>query len=367
MDLKEFRAQFPALERLVWLNSATITPGARPALAAMRRALDEWEDGSISWQAWEAEAYATRPLFARMIGAREEDVALMTFLAEAAATVAGSLPQGRVVVGEREFHSNLFPWLALRDRGFEVHLVPSNDGVVPTEALIDATTDGTVLVAVSEVQSSNGFRVRLPDLAARCREVGARLFVDLAQSLGVLRFDVEASGVDFAGAVGYKWMCGLRGANWLWVRPERRNELRPLAPNWHSLEDPYADYYGRSLDLAPDARRFDTSMAWLPWVGTRASLDLLAGLDPVGVEARALGLAGMFREGAGGAGFKLVPQEEPTQIVGVKLDDPGSVRERLKDLGVMAAVRGGFLRLGFHAFNDESDVESALKALGTPG
>src|SRR5919106_7020171 len=114
MDVQGFRAEFPALERLVWLNTATIAPGARPVLEAMRAALGEWEDGSASWQSWEADAYATRERFARLIGARAEDVALMTYLAEAAATVAGSLPPGRVVVGEREFRSNLFPWLALR-------------------------------------------------------------------------------------------------------------------------------------------------------------------------------------------------------------------------------------------------------------
>ena len=152
MDLAEFRKQFPALERLVWLNTATIAPGARPVLAALRQALDEWEDGSVSWQRWEAEAYATRSLFAGLVGAREEDVALVTFLAEAAATVAASLPPGRIVVGEREFQSNLFPWLALEERGFEVVQVPATDGVVRTEALVEATTEGTVLVAVTEVQ-----------------------------------------------------------------------------------------------------------------------------------------------------------------------------------------------------------------------
>jgi selenocysteine lyase/cysteine desulfurase len=363
MDLAEFRGQFPALERLVWLNTATVAPGARSVLDALRQALEEWEEGSVSWQAWEAEAYATRPLFARMIGAREEDVALMTFLAEAAATVAASLPRGRVVVGQREFQSNLFPWLALAERGFEVVQVPATDGVVRTEALVEATTEGTVLVAVTEVQSSNGFRVRLADMSARCGEVGARLFVDLAQSVGALRFDAASSGADFAAVVGYKWLVGPRGASWFWIRPDRRDEIRPLAPNWHSVDDPYAEYYGGPLDLASDARRFDTSMAWLPWVGARAALDLLAKLDPAEVEARALALAGAFREGAREAGFPLVPEDVPSHIVGVSIDDPDGARARLKDLGVIAAVRGGFLRIGFHGFNDESDVKTALAAL----
>jgi selenocysteine lyase/cysteine desulfurase len=364
MDARTLRSEFPALERLVWLNTATLAPAARPVMEAMRTALREWDEGSVSWQGWEAEAYATRDLFAGLIGARAEDVALMTYVAEAAATVAASIPRGRVVVGEREFRSNLFPWLALRDRGFEVVTVPATDGVVRTEALADHVTDGTVLAAVTEVQSSNGFRVRLDDLSARCREVGARLFVDLAQSAGVLRFDAATTGVDYAATVGYKWLLAPRGASWLWVRPDRRDELRPLAPNWHSVAEPYEDYYGPEMELAPDARRLDTSMAWLSWVGARPALELLLSLNASEVEAHSLGLARTFRGRAAEAGIGLVPEEAPSQIVGVLLDDPDEVRRRLKEEGVMAAVRGGTLRIGFHGFNDASDVDAALRALG---
>lgn len=364
MDVRRFRTEFPALERMVWLNTATLAPAARAVLEAMRSALREWEEGSASWQSWEAEAYATRDLFARLIGARSEDVSLMTYVAEAAATVAASLPRGRVLVGEREFRSNLFPWLALRDRGFDVVTVPATDGVVRTQALAERITEGTVLVAVTEVQSANGFRVHVEELAGRCHEVGARLFVDQAQSAGVLRFDASTTGVDFAATVGYKWLLAPRGASWLWVRPERRDELRPLAPNWHSVAEPYEDYYGPEMELAKDARRLDTSMAWLSWVGARPALELLLSLDPADVEARSLELAGSFRGRAAEAGIGLVPEEAPSQIVGVLLEDPDEVRRRLKEEGVMAAVRGGTLRLGFHAFNDASDVEAALRALG---
>lgn len=366
MDLAGFRAQFPALDRLVWLNTPTAPPGARPVLDALAEVHRQWEEGEFSWQAWEADGHATRGLFARLIGADESSVALMSFVAEAAATVAGSLPPGRVVVGAREFQSNLLPWLALRERGFEVvEVEPSDEGVVRTEALAREIDARTVLVAVSEVQSSNGFRVDLRELAARCRAQGARLFLDAAQSLGALRLDVEDVRPDFVACHGYKFLLGPRGAAWLYVRPDRIDELHPLAPNWKSLAEPYADYYG-DAELAADARKLDTSLAWFSWPGARAALELLLELDPAEVEGRCLELAAAFREGAEQQGFRLVPQEAPTQVVGVALPDAAAVRARLKERRVMAAVRGGFLRLGFHAFNDPSDVEAALQALGEP-
>jgi selenocysteine lyase/cysteine desulfurase len=363
--LSGFRELLPALERWVWLNTSTVPPAARPVLEALRRVEAQWESGDFSWQGWESDAEATRDQFGQLIGAPEGTVALAGFVAECAATVAASLPPGKVVVGEREFRSNLAPWLALRRRGFDVTEVPAKEGVVRTEDLAGAVDEGTVLLAVSEVQSSNGFRVRLSELAERCREHGARLFVNATQSLGALRLDVQELGVDYLACHGYKWLLAPRGAAWLYVRPDRLDEIRPLAPSWHSVPEPYEDYYGEA-PLAKDARKLDVSWAWFSFVGARAALDVHLSLDRAAVEERCLGLAAAFREEASGRGFDLVPEDAPSQIVGVRLSNADAVRERMKERRVLAAVRGGFLRLGFHAFNDESDVEAALVALGQP-
>jgi selenocysteine lyase/cysteine desulfurase len=363
VDLRAFRASFPALERLVWLNTATVPPGAGPVLEAVRRALADWERGAFSWQDWEADAYATRGLFAGMLGVPDQTVALMSSVAEAASTVAAALPAGKVVVGSREFHSNLYPWIALRDRGFDVVEVPHRDGVVPTGDLAATVDEQTVLLAVTEVQSSNGYRVDVGRLAERCRETGARLFVNLTQSLGALRFDAPAVGADFVAAHGYKWLLGVRGAAWMHVRQDRIADLLPHVPNWHTPADPYADYYGSGQEPGPGATRLDTSFSWLPWIGSRAALELLAGLDPAEVEARCLSLSRAFRDGARERGFDLVPEEVPSQTVGVVVSDADALQARLAERSVIGAVRGGFLRLGFHAFNDETDLEAALDAL----
>ncbi|MGH2740420.1 MAG: aminotransferase class V-fold PLP-dependent enzyme [Actinomycetota bacterium] len=366
MNLAEFRSLFPALERHVWLNTPTAPPAARPVIEALRRVEREWETGDFSWRAWEAEAYETRPLFAELIHGSPESIALVSSVSFAAATVAMSLPRGRVVVGGNEFRSNYFPWIALRDRGFDVVDVPANDdGIVPTETLAREIDDDTVLIAVSLVQSSNGFRVDLPLLVDAARDHGTRVFVDVCQSLGALRFDATTSGVDYATTHGYKWLLGPRGAAWLYVRPDRIDELRPLGPNWKTPEDPYADYYGGPLEYPKAARKLDVSLVWFAWPGARAALDLLRELDPQEVETRCLDLAATFREGAQEQGFRVVPEEEPSHIVGVTVSEPEGLQERLNEHQVRAAVRGGFLRLGFHAFNNEDDVQTALKALGS--
>lgn len=324
----------------------------------------EWASGLFDWQAWEGEADATRPLFARLIDAQPSSIALLGSVSEAAATVARSLrPPGRIVVGAREFRSNLAPWLALRQSGFEVVEVPPNEsGVVTTNALLSAIDAHTTLIAITEVQSANGFRVRMRELAERAHAVGARVFLSAMQSLGVLRTSVREYEPDFLVAHGYKWLLAPRGAAWLYVRPDRISDLEPLAPSWKSVPDPLADYYGQA-PLASDARKLDMSLAWFSWVGAKAALELLLSLSPEAVESRALALAREFRESAEGAGLALGPAEEPSQIVAVVVPDPEELRSRLARERIIAAVRGGYLRVGFHGFNDRSDVHAALEAL----
>jgi selenocysteine lyase/cysteine desulfurase len=364
MKLDELRGLFPALERVTYLNSATTSPASVPVLEALRRVQDEWASGEFSWQGWEAEAEETRELFGRLVGGRGEHVALLGSVAEAAATVGQSLqPPGRIVVGAREFQSNLLPWLALEQRGFDVVQIPPTDGVVRTEALVQAIDDDTALVAVSDVQSATGFRVHLEEIAAACKQHGARLFVDAIQSLGALRF---VPGADYVAAHAYKWLLGPRGATWLWISPDRLEELTPLAPSWKTVSEPYVDYYGGPVELPLHARRVDIPLAWQIWPAVLAALRTITSLDAAEVEAHCLSLARAFREEATSRGFRLVPEELPSQIQALAVGDPEALKQRLKEHRVIGAVRGDALRLGFHAYNDESDLATALEALGRP-
>ncbi|MCS6801122.1 MAG: aminotransferase class V-fold PLP-dependent enzyme [Chloroflexota bacterium] len=360
---RAFRAQFPALEQTVYLNTASAAPGARPVADALRHALAEWEAGTFSSRAWDAAGLSTRELFAQLINAPASAVALIGSASEGAATVAASLAPGRVVVGEREFRSNLFPWLALAERGFEIATVPATNGVVPTDALLAAIDHRTVLVAVSAVQFANGYRVWLEPVAERAREVGAFFFVDATQAVGALAFDVAALRPDALVAHGYKWLLSPRGACWLYVAPERLAALRPLAPSWRTAVDPYAQLSGGPYALPADARKLDLSPAWFSFLGAKAALELLLRLPASAIEARCLALAAQFRAGAAQLGLVLAPTEAPSHLVGILAANPEALRDALARQGIQTGARGRYLRLGFHAFNDETDVERALDAL----
>lgn len=367
MDWRETRKLFPAAREVTYLNTATYGPGPLPVMRAVLEATRDWSSGKGDWRVWEGAAEDSRQLFAQLLETGPETIALLPSLSVAAGQVAESLPfreRANIVVSALEFRSNLFPWLSQERRGFELRIVPGCHGRLDAGEIARAVDSHTTLVAVSSVQSSNGYRIDLDALRSTCRSQGARLFVDATQSVGALRERVE--DVDYMAVSAYKWICAPRGATFLHVAPERIAEMPPIFSGWKSPQDPHASYYGPPLELAADASRYDVSLAWSVWVGVRAALELTLALGIDAIQARDLELARRFRAGLGRLGLEaLFEERESSQIVGLKIPDPEGVRRTLAEARVIAAVRGSYLRASFHFFNDESDVDRGLEVLST--
>ncbi len=327
-----------------YLDSATYGLPPRSTLAAMEEALAGWRTGR-SWRVWEEDGEACRTLFAGLVGAAPEDVAMVGAASVAAGLVARSLPAEpgtNVVLYERDFTSAMLPFRTLADRGVELRLVP-------LERLAEAVDDRTAIVSVSLVQSAEG---RVADLVA-LRTTGARIFLDATQAVGT--YPVDLAGVDYLVAHAYKWLLCPRGLTFFYVSPGRRLELEPLTAGWKSRDDPYEDYYGLP-DLTADARRLDLSLPWFSAAGGRASLELFSSLGVGRIEEHNLALAQAFTASLG-----LPPAESP--IVRLRVEDPEDAARGLRDAGVACSVRGGSVRVSFHLFNDEADVELAAAAL----
>jgi selenocysteine lyase/cysteine desulfurase len=356
-----FRDLFPVFKSQVWLDTPASAPGATPVTSALRSAVTGWEEGALGSLDWERAVPRARSGFAGYLGVAESHVALVGSVAEAAATVAASLPGtgGTVVVGDSEFRSNLFPWLALEAKGYRIVRVGA-DGASRTQSLLAGMDEQTVLVAVSHVLSADGERADLARLQAAADAVGARIFADVTQSLGVLSMDLAVSRPDYLAVHGYKWLLCPRGAAWLVTR--HYEELRPLMASWRSTAD--GGYFGGSLHLAPGAARCDASPAWLSWVGAGAAIELLSRLPAATAERHCLALAAAFREGALDAGATLPGIAPPSHIVTVRVRDPEAVSARLRSSSIRARMLGDRLRVGFHYFNNDEDVAAVLHALG---
>jgi len=332
----------------VYVNTASIGLPPRRALDALAGAIDTWRTGRAEAAAYDSVVTRARDRFAELVGTTPARVAIGNQVSTFSALIATALPKSAVVLGvEEDFTSVLFPFLAHADRGVTVK-------TVPLAGLVDAIRPGVDLVAVSAVQSADGRVVPggLDALAAAAARHGCMTYVDATQAVGWLPFKADA--FDFVSCAAYKWLMSPRGTAFGVVRPERLGMLRPLYAGWYAGDNPWTAIYGPPLRLADDARRLDISPAWLSWVGTVPALDLLAEVGIDAIHRHDVALANAMRSRMG------MPPSD-SAIVTVTADDGLA---RLGAAGVKAAVRAGAVRLSFHLYNTEADVDAVARALG---
>jgi selenocysteine lyase/cysteine desulfurase len=316
--------------------------------AALTADAAAWAAGTVSPAGYGVVVEEVRCLYASIVGVAPERVAIGSQVSVMAGMIAASIPNGaEVLCVEGDFSSMVFPFLAQEYRGVTVRHVALDD-------LAGAITDATWLVAFSLVQSATGRVADAAAIAAEARRHGTYTFCDTTQATGWL--PVDAALFDATACHAYKWLCAPRGVAFLTVGPELQAHLRPVHAGWYAGDDPWGSCYGPSMNLAPDARRFDVSPAWPAWVGAAAALELFASVPADQVRDYDAGLGDALCEGLGIAAAG--------QAIVTWPDTDGDAFARLSAAGITASRRAGRARVAFHLWNDADDVTDVLRALG---
>ena len=364
------RELFPGLHDIIYLNTATMAVGCAPARDAYEGAVERWSEGRFDWMEAERAGEDARAAFSEIIGASPAEVAIVPAVSTAAGIVAANLPSaGRgenIVVGRREFSSNYFPWLLLRERGYDVRAVATEGASPPEETLARAADGGTRLIAVSAVDSLTGYRADLAALGRTAAACGAWLFVDACQAAGAVHLDVAHDNVDFLAAASHKFLLGSRGMGYLYVRREHVGKMRPVLAGWKAARDPGNAFSGPAMDLSPTASRLDTSLTWFSALAERASLGVLRRFGVAAVLDRDARLSAHLHDAlaARRPGLRLMPMDHRSTIVSVPVRDADAVMSRFREANVVASVRGGRVRLAVHFYNDEAEIDRAVDLLG---
>jgi selenocysteine lyase/cysteine desulfurase len=348
----DLRAEFDIASGVTYMDAATFGLPPRACTEAIRGALDAWAAGTADWIAdWDRPAEGTRADFAALVGVPEANVALLPAVSVGVGWVASTLgPGDEVVVPADEFTSLLFPFLVARERGVVVREVAIGE-------LAAAVDERTSVVATSLVQMQTGLRADLPTILAAAARVGARVLLDATQAVPFTMPDEDLAAVDYVLVHGYKHLLCPRGAVFMVIRGDRQAGLAPEAANWRTAPDPYGQYFGGPLNQGPGARRFDVSLAWLAWVGAKASLATLRGWQAAGALDSVWSLARSMAHQAGLPGT-------PSTLVCIPVAHPDGARAALRAAGVRASVRGTAVRLSVHVWNTDEDVRRALDLLG---
>ena len=327
-----------------FLNSATYGLPPTFLLDGLNARIGEWQAGTMDVPSFDESVRRGRAAYAALVGAPVESVAMGGSVSALLGLVAAAVPDGaRVATLAGEFTSTTFPFAAQAGRGVTVTETPSDE-------LIASASDYDV-VTVSLVQSANGDLLDVDGLRAAVAGADTITVVDVTQAVGWKTLDL--GWVDVSAAAVYKWLLAPRGTAWMSLSDRVAGLVTPHLANWYGGEDPWASIYGLPLRLAHDGRRFDTSPAWFAAFGAGLTMPWLASLDRRAVEAHCLGLAARLR-----AEFGLPPLD--SAIVSLPF---GHAAEKLRAAGIRASVRAGAVRVGFHLYNTDDDLQRLLDAL----
>ena len=270
------RRRFDIPDDVAYLNCAYISPllnTVRDAgIAGTRRKSHPWE---IFPRDFFTDAEEARGLFAELIGATANDVALGSAASYGIATAARNLPVQpgqRILVLQDQFPSNVYSWHALAKESNGTMLAlqrPQDDDW--TRAVLEELDERVAIAALAHVHWTDGAMLDLVRIGARCREVGAALVIDGTQSVGALPFDVNAIQPDFLAVATYKWLLGPYSAGFIYVAPKWQ-EGTPLEHNWINREgsEDFSNLVDYRDNYQPGARRYDVgeraTSIWCRWL-----------------------------------------------------------------------------------------------------
>ena len=373
MELEEFRRAFQqTTDNGIFFDNASMGPVGPAVTQAMAACMQLRQAMPMKYYQYAQQVFPEcRARLARLIGGQPEEIAFTENVTYGINSAAGALPLepgDNVILCDREFASNVYPWLRLeRSRGVEARMVP-NDGGGLTVGLLERYADRrTRAVSVSSVEFSDGYTADLEAIGAWCRARGIYLVVDCAQSLGVMPMDVRRYQIDFLAGLASKWLLGPFSTGFLYVRRELIGRLLPPFVGADSVKGD-VDSVAYRLDLKDDASRFEGGLPNAPGIaGLNASLALMeeVGFDRIHQQAWQVSgylICGLQRLGAQLAPCALSDRTRST-IVSFQAPELERTYRFLRENRIACSMRCGYIRMGIHGYNTVEEAEQVLAAL----
>lgn len=314
-----------------------------------------------------------RKLFADIIGASVDDIALVPAVSYGVATAVKHLKPAagkHIIVLEDQFPSHVYSWRCAAQRsGAEIVTVPRPEDDDWTSAVLARLNEKTAVAALPHCHWTDGSRVDLARVGEACRAVGAALVVDGTQSVGAMPFDVQTIQPDYLICSGHKWLLGPYSYSYMYVARHRQHG-EPLEENWLNRRDSrdftkltcYCD------DYRVGARRFDVgemSNFFLTPIAAEALSQILSwGVENIAAHIKTLTEAVAEKAETMDATTPHSEHRSP-HLIGLRLptQPPDDITKRLAARGVYVSRRASTIRIAPHVYNSPDDIERFFDVL----
>ncbi|WP_204114229.1 cysteine desulfurase [Shimia biformata] len=361
-DVNAIRADFPILSRevngkpLTYLDNGASAQKPKVVIDAVTRAYEhEYSNvhrglhflSNLATDNYEA----VRGKIARFLNVADEDeIVLNSGTTEGINMVAYSwaMPQlqagDEIVLSVMEHHANIVPWHFLRERqGVVLKWVDvAADGSLDPQAVIDAMSDKTKLVAITQCSNVLGTVVDVKTICHAARERGIATLVDGSQGSVHMPVDVTDMGCDFYAITGHK-LYGPSGSGAIYCRKERMAQMRPFLGGGDMIREVHKD----SVIYNDPPMKFEAGTPGIvQTIGFGVALDYLMDLGMENVAAHEASLRDYAMTKFAGLNWLQVQGNAPGKAAIFSFTLDGAAHAH--DISTILDKRGVAVRAGHH-------------------
>jgi len=372
--LRNQRHQFNIPDEVAYFNCGYMGPLSKVVEeAGIKGVMQKSEPWKMTPTDFFTDSDIARGLFAQLINADAVDIALVPSASYGLAIAAKNIPlkEGqKILVLDEQFPSNIYCWQErCHETGAEIKTVPAPKDRDWTRAVLDQIDSTVAIAALPNNHWADGGLLDLVKIGAELRKVGAKLVLDVTQSLGAMPLDVQAVKPDFLIAAAYKWLLGPYSVGMMYVSPNNQNGS-PIEYNWLNRagsEDfsglvNYQDEYqngavrydmGQRANFALMPMAIATLRQILNWGVDNIYTNISATNSRISDAVRAFGLTSVPTEFRAGhfLGLEKAGGFSPTLLADL-------AKEK-----IYVSHRGNSLRITPHIYNNEDDCDRLIDAL----
>jgi selenocysteine lyase/cysteine desulfurase len=369
------RHEFPVTQSKIFLGHAGVCPLPRRVVQAITDYATHASTGDQEAGGLEKCLATGRSLAANLINCQPDEIAFVGPTSLALSFVASGLNFLRkgdnIVIYHDDYPSNVYPWMALADKGVEVRLLNIRHlGVVRPRDVVGQVDENTRLVALASCHFVSGYRIDFAAIGAELRKRKILFCLDGIQTLGAFPTTVE--NVDMLAADAHKWLLGPCGAGILYVRKAIQDTVKPPIYGSNNVRSP--DFIAQEqIAFRNGAIRYEPgSYNLLGIVGMNAALELLTeiGVEKIARELlrkRALLVPALQAKGYTVLNADVAPENASGIVTFFKPEaDLPALHQKLTDAKITTSLRADrkkqkYIRLSPHFYNTDAELERVLE------
>ncbi|WP_410006969.1 aminotransferase class V-fold PLP-dependent enzyme [Aequorivita nionensis] len=357
--MEELRKHFPALESCIYLNTASNGVIPKPVIEWRRQHdLDLMNHASVFRDKHKLHIEQIRQTVTGFFNASTDETALIPNLSFGMNTVLEGLPKGqKILLLKNDYPSINWP---VETRDFDVCYAEIDENLEQNieEAVIKHKPD---VFMFSIVQWLSGIRIDFEFLnQLKSYHPNLLLIADGTQYLGTENFSFAENAIDVLGASAYKWLTAGYGNGFIMVKESARERIFPKTIGFNS-----AERFESAATETTFMKHFEPGhQDTLNYGSLEQAMLFQEKLGKDYLYQKIDSLSGKAKEKF--ANLDLLKndtllREKHSSIFNLKGDK--ALFQKLKENDIICSPRGGGIRVSFHYYNTEEELNKLVGVL----